>query len=224
MLIRPERINPATRQVAIDIKICGITRPEDAEQAGRLGAHAVGLMFAAASPRVLDLERARAVIEAVPPFVSAVGVFMDTDPGEIETILAEIPLDLLQFHGSEAPAECRRWGRRYLKAVPMAGNEDPLAYMARYPDAAGFLLDAHAAGEAGGKGNRFDWGRVPSGNRRPVILAGGLNPSNVAEAIGAVRPAGLDVSSGVESAPGVKDSALMRTFIQEAQRAAADQA
>lgn len=208
--------------MAIEIKICGITRSRDAEQAGRLGAHAVGLMFAAASPRLLDLERARAVIEAVPPFVTAVGVFMDNDPGEIETILAEIPLDLLQFHGSEASAECRRWGRRYLKAVPMSGIADPLAYMARYPDAAGFLLDAHASGEAGGKGHRFDWGRVPPDNRRPVILAGGLNPGNVAEAVRAVRPAGLDVSSGVESAPGIKDPALMRTFIEEARRAAGE--
>lgn len=208
----------------VGIKICGITRPADAAEAGRLGAYAVGLMFAAASPRALSADQARAVLEAVPPLVSAVGVFMDNDPGEIEAILAEIPLDLLQFHGSESPGECRRWGRRYLKAVPMADGGDPLAYMARYPDAAGFLLDAHAAGEAGGKGNRFDWSRVPSGTGRPVILAGGLGPGNAAEAVRAVRPAGLDVSSGVESAPGIKDPALMRTFIEEARRAAAEQA
>ncbi len=209
--------------MTVSIKICGITRPADAAEAARLGADAVGLMFAAASPRRLDIERARAVIEAVPPFVSAVGVFMDTDPDTIESILAEIPLDLLQFHGSESPGECRRWGRRYLKAVPMAGIDDPLAYMARFEDAAGFLLDAHAAGEAGGKGKRFDWDRVPSSAGRALILAGGLDPGNAAEAVRAARPAGLDVSSGVESAPGIKDPALMRTFIEEARRAAAEQ-
>lgn len=206
--------------MAVSIKVCGITRAGDAAAAGRLGVDAVGLMFAPGSPRRLDLGRAREVIEAVPPFVSAVGVFMDNEADEIEAVLAAIPLDMLQFHGAETPRDCRRWGRRYLKAVPMAGTEDPAAYMARYPDAAGYLLDAFAGGEPGGRGKRFDWSRVPSGAGRPLILAGGLDPGNVAEAVRSVRPWGLDVSSGVESEPGIKDPGLMRTFVEEARRAA----
>lgn len=207
---------------ALRIKICGITRPEDAAEAARLGADAVGLMFAPGSPRRLDRARAREVIQAVPPLVTAVAVFMDNDPGEIEAILAEIPVDLLQFHGSESVSECRRWGRRYLRAVPMDGDEAPAAFMQRFPDAAGFLLDACRPGEPGGRGKQFDWDRVPSGGDRPVLLAGGLNPGNAAEAVRRVRPAGLDVSSGVESAPGIKDPALIRSFIEEARRAASE--
>lgn len=208
--------------MAIYIKICGITRPGDAAAAARLGADAVGLMFAPGSPRRLAVARAREVLAAVPPLVSAVGVFMDNEPREIEAILREVPVDLLQFHGSETPAHCRRWGRRYLKAVPMAGNTDPAAFMEGYPDAAGFLLDAFAAGEPGGRGKRFDWMRVPGETGRPIVLAGGLDPGNAAEAVRAVRPHGLDVSSGVESGPGIKDPALMESFIHEARRAAGE--
>lgn len=208
--------------MSIAIKICGITRAADAAEAGRLGADAVGLMFAPGSPRLLDVARARAVLAAVPPFVTAVGVFMDNEPGEIRAILEAVHLDVLQFHGAEPPEACRRWGRRYLKAVPMAGHEDPAEYMARYPDAAGFLLDAHGGGEPGGRGKRFDWARVPSGGPAPLILAGGLNPANAAAAVRAARPAGLDVSSGVETVPGIKDPALMQSFIEEARRGAAE--
>ncbi|HNR92250.1 MAG TPA: phosphoribosylanthranilate isomerase, partial [Dokdonella sp.] len=155
---------------------------------------------------------ANAIRRDLPPFVSAVALFMDDDPAWIAHVVSIVAPDLVQFHGSEAALDCARVGRPWIKAVAMASHEDVASYAARYAGASGFLLDAHAVGEQGGSGRRFDWSRVPALDR-PVILAGGLDAGNVAEAIVRARPYAVDVSSGIESAPGIKDVARMRDFI-----------
>ncbi|KAB7627861.1 phosphoribosylanthranilate isomerase [Alkalilimnicola sp. S0819] len=206
------------------IKICGFTRPEDVAQAARLGVDAVGLVFAEGSSRQLDLAQARAVAAAVPAFVSVVALFLDQEADLVRRVLAQLPVEILQFHGQEAPEYCRSFGRRYIKAVPMAGDAagDCRAYAARYPDATGLLLDSHAGGALGGTGEAFDWGRIPADLGRPLILAGGLGPDNVAAALRQVRPYAVDVSSGVESAKGIKDAARMAAFIDEVRRVQSD--
>jgi len=196
------------------VKICGITRPGDALSAVELGADAIGLVFYPPSSRALSIAAAREVIAVLPPFVSTVGLFLNPDPTEVEAVLAEVALDLLQFHGQESPAECERYGRPYIKAVPMAETSaaEVLAYAGRFPGARGLLLDSHVGGGLGGLGKRFDWSRIPPALPRPLILAGGLNPDNIAEVI-PHRPYAVDVSSGVESAPGIKDPAKIRDFM-----------
>jgi len=201
------------------VKFCGVTRPGDARLAGELGVDAVGLIFATASKRRVDIDTAMAVREALPPLVSAVALCMDTDPRLIERVLRQVRPQLLQFHGRETEAECRRWGLPYLRAVPMHGSEDALAFCARYPSATGFVLDAHAPGAAGGTGAVFDWSQIPVAMQSPWLLAGGLGPDNVARAITGVRPWGVDVSSGIERAPGLKDGEKMQLFLQEVRRA-----
>jgi len=200
------------------IKICGITRPEDAAEAARLGADAIGLVFYPPSPRFVGKERAREIALALPPFVAAVGLFLDADPASIETVLETVPLDLLQFHGRETAAQCAAFGRRYIKAIPMGDVLDPRGYVEQFEDARGFLMDSNVAGVAGGTGKSFDWARIPSDLGRPLILAGGLDPGNVAEAVARVSPYGVDVSSGVESTKGVKDMALIEAFIRGVSR------
>jgi phosphoribosylanthranilate isomerase len=200
------------------IKICGITRVEDARAAGELGADAIGLVFYAASPRAVSAEQARQIAAAVPPFVARVGVFLDTDEAFVQELLEAVPLDLLQFHGEESPRACSSFGRPYVKAVPMGDDTDASEYMARYPDAAGFLLDSHRRGQMGGLGIAIDCRRVPLTMGRPLILAGGLGVGNVAQIVCATRPYGVDVSSGVESAKGIKDVAKIRAFISEVKR------
>jgi len=202
------------------IKICGITRPEDGQAAAAAGADAVGLVFVAASRRCVDLERARAVVAALPPFVTPVALFVDPEPEAARAVLAALPTAVPQFHGDEPPELCRAFGRPYLKAVPMGGGVDPAAYAARYADASGLLLDAHPAGGLGGRGETFDWGAIPPLDR-PLILAGGLDADNVLEAVRRVRPYGVDVSSGVESAPGIKDPRRMAAFVAAVRRAEA---
>lgn len=203
------------------IKFCGITRPDDALAAARLGADAIGLVFTARSPRQLSIEAARAIALALPPLVTRVGLFMDNNATEVAAVLHDVPLELLQFHGNEDADFCRVFAKPYLKAVPMMDVGDVAAYAAWFPDAAGFVLDSHRAGAAGGSGRRFDWSRVPAGLGRPLLLAGGLAPGNVAQAIAAVRPWAVDVASGVESAPGIKDHDKMRAFVDEVQGAGA---
>ncbi len=201
------------------VKICGITRPEDAETAARCGADAIGLVFHPRSPRYVDAARAREIVAALPPFVAAVGLFLDARRETIEAVLAEVPLILLQFHGDECPADCGTFGLPYIKAVGLAGGTDAAAYAAAYPDAAAFLLDSHAPGAAGGTGRTMDWSALRGlALPRPWLLAGGLNPDNVAEAIATVRPWGIDLSSGVESAPGIKDAALIERLMNEVRR------
>lgn len=203
-------------------KICGITRAADAVAAAQAGADAIGLVFYPGSPRYVSLEQARAIVQALPPFMSAVGLFKDQPAEEIAAALAAVPLTLLQFHGGESAAFCRQFGKPYLKAIAMGYAASAAAEIrdncAAYPDAAALLLDSHAPGETGGSGATFDWTQVPTLSR-PWILAGGLTPGNVAAAIRATRPYGVDVSSGVETGPGIKDADKLRNFITEVQRA-----
>jgi phosphoribosylanthranilate isomerase len=200
------------------VKICGITRLEDARAAAALGADAIGLVFHAASARAVEPAQAREIWAALPPFVTVVGLFVDPDPARVQGVLAELRLDALQFHGDECPADCVRYGLPFLKAVPMATATDVAAYAATYPEASGFLLDSHGAGRSGGSGESFDWGRWPQDLDRPLVLAGGLGPDNVAEALARTRPYGVDVSSGVERSPGIKDPAKIAAFIDEVRR------
>lgn len=204
------------------IKICGITRPEDALAAARLGADAIGLVFHPRSPRYVELAAAREIVAALPPLVSVVALFMDPGRQEVETVLSGLTVDLLQFHGSESPAFCELFGRRYLKALPMGGGADPLAHARAHGQALGFLLDSHAPGQQGGSGETFDWNHIPQELPKPYLLAGGLHPGNVAEAVRRCRPYGVDVSSGVEAAKGIKDPAKLAAFINEVNRVGQD--
>lgn len=201
------------------IKFCGMLRAADIELAAALGVDAIGLIFAPRSPRRLELAQARALRATIPPFVSVVALLMDADPAQIQTMLQTVRPTLLQFHGSEPPADCARFGVPYLKAVPMAIPEGAAIYAARYPDAAGFVFDSHATGQPGGSGRAFDWSALPRNLARPLVLAGGLTPDNVYDAVRTVRPWAVDVSSGIESAPGIKDPDAMRRFVAEVRRA-----
>lgn len=196
----------------VRVKICGITRPEDAAAAAAAGADAVGLNFYPPSPRALTIENARAVIGALPPFVTRVGLFVDAAAAEIEAVLNSLSLDMLQFHGLEDPAECERYGLPYLKAIKVTEEVDLHAEAQRYGTAAALLLDTHVQGLAGGTGRTFRWDLVPRDLFLPVVLAGGLNEDNVVQAIERVRPYAVDVSGGVESASGVKDSKRIKAF------------
>ncbi len=196
------------------VKICGITRPEHAHAAADLGVDAIGLVFAEASPRFVTIERAAEIADVVPPFITVVGLFMNPSVAQVAEVAGAVPLSLLQFHGDEPPQLCRAQGLPYIKAVPMGGGVDPFAYAGAYDDARGFLLDSHAKGGAGGAGKAFEWAAVPTGLGKPLILAGGLTPVTVAEAIRQVRPYAVDVSSGVEAAKGIKDAAKMAAFMR----------
>lgn len=196
-------------------KICGITRVEDGLAAARLGAHAIGLVFYAASPRHVAPEQARDIADALPPFVTRVALFVNPSAAEVETVLARARPDVLQFHGEEDPAFCKAFGVPYLKAARVKPGVDLLQFAAVYSEAQGLLLDAWSPGAHGGTGERFDWNLIPSGLPKPVILAGGLHPGNVAEAIRVVGPWAVDVSSGVESAKGIKDAAKIAAFMKE---------
>ena len=194
------------------IKFCGMTRVEDALAAVELGVDAVGVVLTRASKRCVPIERAREIRRAMPPFVAAVTLFMDDDTAFVAEAVATVAPDLVQFHGGETAADCVRYGRPYLKAVAMGGG-DWRGVIAAHGQAAGFVLDGHAAGESGGSGKTFDWSAVPSAIGKPVVLAGGLTPDNVGAAVRAVGPWAVDVSSGIESAPGTKDRDRMRRFI-----------
>ena len=197
------------------VKICGITRPEHARSAAGAGADAIGLVFYEPSPRYVTPARAREVCAALPPLVSVVGVFVNPEPHDIDTVVDGLPVDLLQFHGEEPPELCAGVGKPYVKAVRVRGGEDIAEAAARYPDARALLLDTHHDALWGGTGARFDWDVVPDDVGLPVVLAGGLTPDNVAEAIRRVRPFAVDVSGGVESAPGEKDARSMERFMKE---------
>lgn len=199
----------------VRVKFCGITRAEDARAAVALGADAIGLVFYAGSPRAVTLPQALAVVSALPPFIARVGLFVDPRPEEVEMVLRVGGVDVLQFHGDEAPEFCRHFGRPYIKALRVRPEMDVRAAAEHHPDAAAVLLDTHQEGLPGGTGKVFDWALVPQHLPRPVILAGGLTPVNVAAAICRVRPYAVDVSGGIESAPGVKDAGLMRAFLHE---------
>jgi phosphoribosylanthranilate isomerase len=197
------------------IKICGITRTQDAFAAVDAGADAIGLVFYANSPRNLDIPAASTIAAAVPPLVCVVALFLDPEPELVRTVLQAVSVDLLQFHGQEEPDFCAAFGRRYIKAVPMGDGVDPREWTTRHLQAVGFLLDSHAGGRAGGTGETFDWGRIPRDLGKPLILAGGLKPANAAAAVAVVRPFGVDVSSGVEVAPGIKDPTKIAAFVEQ---------
>lgn len=195
------------------VKICGITRIEDATAAARAGADAIGLVFEPKSPRYVKPDQALAIVRTLPPFVTVVGLFVNAAPDTVETILGRVPLDLLQFHGNETPEQCRRYHRPYIKAIHMQSNVDLHQQARRYTDAEGLLLDTHVAQVAGGSGRTFDWNLIPTDLGKPLILAGGLTPENVAEAVRKVRPFAVDVSSGVEQSNGIKDAGRISAFI-----------
>lgn len=196
------------------VKICGITRPEDGAIAAELGVDAIGLVFYPPSPRFVDPETAQRIVATLPPLVTVVGLFVNAEPAAVRAVLSSIPLHLLQFHGDEGPEECAAFGLPYLKAVPMGAGAQVPDYEQRFANASGLLLDSHGGQKMGGTGQGFDWTRIPAQRKKPLILAGGLHPGNIAEAIRQVRPYAVDVSSGVESAKGVKDAELMRAFLQ----------
>ncbi|MDE1894104.1 MAG: phosphoribosylanthranilate isomerase [Pseudomonadota bacterium] len=195
------------------IKCCGMTRAEDALLAARLGADAIGLVFTARSKRRVSIAQARAIRRALPPFVSSVALFMDDEAALVEEVLAAVQPDLLQFHGGESDQWCARFGHPYLKVVAMGAGAAALPLLQAYPGAAGLLLDGHAAGEAGGSGKAFDWSQMPRDLTQPLILAGGLHAANVGAAIRMARPWAVDVASGVESAPGIKDPLKLVAFM-----------
>jgi phosphoribosylanthranilate isomerase len=204
------------------VKICGITRPGDARAAAEAGADAIGLVFYPPSPRFLSVERAVEIRDALPPFVPAVALFVNADAPQVAQVLGRVRPAMLQFHGEETPQFCASFGLPYLKACRVrsgvSAGVDLLKYLRPFSGAAGWLLDSHVE-EYGGIGERFDWSLVPAGLERPLVLSGGLAPENVGEAIRRVRPWAVDVSSGVESAKGIKDAARIAAFIAEVRNA-----
>jgi phosphoribosylanthranilate isomerase len=195
------------------VKICGITRVQDGLAAVRLGAHAIGLVFYDASPRAVTTEQARLIVDALPPFVTAVGLFVNAQPDAVRKTLAAVPLQLLQFHGDETPSYCSAFGVPYLKAVRVRPGVDLLQYARDFRDARGLLLDAYVEGVRGGTGATFDWSLIPRDLSLPIVLSGGLDAGNVEAAVRAVRPWAVDVSSGVELAKGIKDAAKIEAFM-----------
>ena len=203
-------------------KICGITRVQDALAAVEAGADAIGLVFYAKSPRAVSVEQAAAIVQALPPFVTCVGLFVSMPRDDVQAVLQRVPLDLLQFHGDESPVDCEGFGRPYIKALRVRPGEDLAATMALYAGARGILLDTFVEGVPGGTGAAFDWSLVPPDVAKPIILAGGLEASNVAAAIRQVRPYAVDVSGGVEASKGIKDADKIRAFVQAVRNAQCD--
>ena len=197
------------------VKICGITREEDALTAARSGADAIGLVFYEHSPRHVSIELAAQLAAALPPFVSVVGLFVNADAALVREVLARVPVDLLQFHGDETPEYCAQFGKPYLKAIRVRAGVDLLQCASDFRSARGLLLDAHVEGMPGGTGTAFDWTLIPKRLPLPVILSGGLDAENVSAAIRQVRPYAVDVSSGVEASKGIKDAAKIVAFIKE---------
>ena len=198
------------------IKICGLTRPQEAQAAAELGADAVGLVFYAKSKRCVDAAQAAEIVAALPPQVVKVALFVNESAEQIHRILGTVPIDIVQFHGDEAPEFCRQFGKPYWKAVRVQSAQDIAEAAEHYADAAALLLDAHIEGQYGGTGQVFDWRLLPDTMPLPWILSGGLNQDNVSAAVRQTGAAWLDVSSGVEQAPGIKSRDLMADFIQKA--------
>ena len=201
------------------IKICGLKRAKDMQVAIEAGADALGLVFYPPSPRFIDPEQAVRLAGMAPPFVSVVGLFVNAEARQVSELLAAVPIHLLQFHGDEDEAYCRQFGRPYIKAARMRPGLDLLQYAASFPSAQAILVDAFVEGYGGG-GKSFDWNLIPNSMSKPLVLSGGLDADNVGEAIRRVRPAAVDVSSGVEAAKGIKDADKIRSFIAAARAAA----
>jgi len=200
------------------IKVCGITNLSDALSIAEQGADSIGLVFHPKSPRFVGLDVARKIRDAMPPFVTITALFMDETEAWVSDVLSAINPDCLQFHGEESEPDCVRWNQPYIKSISMGSAVDVEAYAEQYLSAQGFLFDSNAAGRQGGSGDTFDWSKIPSTFDRPLVLAGGLNPTNVAGAVSQVRPWGVDVSSGVEISKGVKDLSLVNQFFLEVLR------
>ena len=200
------------------IKICGIKHLDDALKAVECGADAIGLIFVEKSPRYVSLTEARVIAESMPPFVTVVGLFMNASAETVREALKVVPLNLLQFHGEESPEFCDQFEVPYIKVLRMRDNANIVAFAQDYPNAAGILLDSYHKDTGGGTGQTFDWDLIPGDVPLPLILAGGLNPENVASAIEMVKPYAVDVSSGVESEPAIKDHKKIEQFIKEVLR------
>lgn len=196
------------------VKICGITREVDAEAAVAAGCDAIGLVFYRPSPRYVCPEAAARIVAGLPPFVSAVGLFVDAEPGEVIRIRQQVGLDLLQFHGNETVEACEQYDMPYMKAIRVQSGTNLLQYAQQFKQARALLLDAFMEGVPGGTGQVFDWNIIPATFPKPVVLAGGLNPDNVVEAIRRVRPYAVDVSGGVEFDKGIKDAAKIAAFMR----------
>jgi len=207
------------------IKICGITRVEDALAAAHCGADAIGLVFYERSPRHVGIAQAAQLAAALPPFITVVGLFVNAEAVFVREALAQVPLDLLQFHGDESPEYCAQFGKPYIKAIRVKAGVDLLQCASDFRGAKGLLLDAHVEGVPGGTGATFDWTLIPKDLPLPVILSGGLDAENIAAGIEQVRPYAVDVSSGVEASKGIntqkgiKDAAKVARFIQEIRQA-----
>jgi phosphoribosylanthranilate isomerase len=196
------------------IKICGFTNAQNANQAAMLGIDAIGLVFYDQSPRNVGVETALQIVNALPPFINRVGLFVNADSSFIDEVLCEVPLDTLQFHGDESAAECRQYAMPFIKALRVNQETNIIKMAEEYHQASGLSLDAFNKDTYGGTGESFDWSLAKVDIDLPIILAGGLNPNTVADAVSQVNPYAVDVSSGVESEPGIKDIDKIRKFIQ----------
>ena len=196
------------------VKICGITRVEDALSAVHAGADAIGLVFYAASPRCVSIAQAQAIVAAMPPFISVVGLFVNATTTEIKSVLAQVHLDIVQFHGDESPEDCAQINLPYYKAIRVKPDTNLLQYVVDFNAAKALLLDTYSEQAYGGTGHVFDWNLIPKNMTKPVILAGGLDANNVAQAIKQVQPYAVDDSGGVEYCKGVKDKDRIAAFMQ----------
>jgi len=201
--------------VRVRVKICGITRVEDALAAVAHGADAIGLVFYAPSPRAVSIEQAIQIVNQIPAFVSVVGLFVSAEEGFVRNVISNVALDLLQFHGDEAPEECTRYGLPFIKAIRVKSDTNLVQCAKDYSASRALLLDTYTEGVAGGTGHVFDWGLIPPDLNKPVVLAGGLTSENVASAIQQVKPYAVDVSGGVEASKGIKDAAKIAAFMQQ---------
>ncbi len=199
----------------VRVKICGITRVEDALAAVAHGADAIGLVFYAPSPRAVSIEQAIQIVNQIPAFVSVVGLFVSAEEGFVRNVISNVALDLLQFHGDEAPEECTRYGLPFIKAIRVKSDTNLVQCAKDYSASRALLLDTYTEGVAGGTGHVFDWGLIPPDLNKPVVLAGGLTSENVASAIQQVKPYAVDVSGGVEASKGIKDAAKIAAFMQQ---------
>ncbi len=201
------------------VKICGLTREQDVEAAVGAGADALGFVFYGPSPRNVSIAKAVELVKGLPPYVTSVALFVNAAADEIARVVDEVGIDLLQFHGDEPPEFCDTHGCPWMRALRMRPEVDPLAEAGRFGAARGLLLDAYRPGVPGGTGETFDWARIPADLASRIVLAGGLTPSNVRQAVRQVRPYGVDVSGGVESDKGIKDAEKIKAFIEEVRHA-----
>ncbi len=197
------------------VKICGITRIQDALKVAESGGDAIGLVFYPGSPRHVNIEQAQSIVKALPAFVSVVGLFVDASQSTIDEVISKVAIDCLQFHGNETAKMCRLFNKPYIKAIRMQSHTDLFALSQNYHDASAILLDAYDSKSKGGTGKRFNWDLIPDTLSQPIILAGGLHAGNAEQAIRTVAPYALDVSSGVESEKGIKDHNKIATFIEK---------